>query len=106
MLINLTDSAKTRFKEQLEQRGKGIGIILGVKKTGCSGYAYTLEFADNSITGFRKHFDGFTVFVKEGAEEYMDGLTVDYIKQGMNEKFEFINPKEKSRCGCGESFTI
>jgi iron-sulfur cluster assembly protein len=106
MLITLTDKAKDRFTEQLEQRGKGIGIIVGVKKTGCSGYAYTLEFADFPVDGYHKHFEKFTLFVDPLAEGYLDGITIDYIKQGLNERFEFINPNESGRCGCGESFTV
>lgn len=106
MIITLTNSAIDKFTEQLEQRGKGIGIIIGVKKTGCSGYAYTLEFADLPIQGFHKHYDNFTLFVDPLAESFLDGVTVDYVKQGLNERFEFINPQEKARCGCGESFTV
>ena len=106
MLLNLTDKAQQRFTEQLEQRGKGIGIIVGVKQTGCSGYAYTLEFADVPIDGFHKHYDKFTVFVDPLAESFLDGVTIDYVKQGLNERFDFINPKETGRCGCGESFTV
>lgn len=106
MFINLTQSAEDKFKEQLEQRGKGIGILIGVKQTGCSGYAYTLEFVDIPVSGFHKHFKNFTLFVNPDAENMLDGVTIDYIKQGMNEKFEFINPREKDRCGCGESFRV
>jgi iron-sulfur cluster assembly protein len=106
MLLNLTEKAENRFKEQLEQRGKGIGIIVGVKQTGCSGYAYTLEFADLPIEGYHKHCGNFTLFVDPLAESFLDGVTIDYVKQGINESFQFINPKEKARCGCGESFTI
>jgi iron-sulfur cluster assembly protein len=106
MKLDLTEAAQSRFKEQLEQRGKGIGIIVGVKKTGCSGYAYTLEFADSPINAFHQHFDNYTIFVKEDAEQYLDGITIDYINKGLNQKFEFINPNENGRCGCGESFTI
>ena len=106
MLITITDKAQSRFNEQLEQRGKGIGIVVGVKKTGCSGYAYTLEFADIPLEGYQRQYDNFTLFVKSEAEELLNGITIDYIKQGLNEKFEFINPKESGRCGCGESFTV
>ena len=106
MSITITDSAKNRFKEQLEQRGKGIGIVVGVKQTGCSGYAYTLEFADTEISGNYVNCDTFVVVIKPDAEKYLDGMTIDYVKQGLNEKFEFINPNESARCGCGESFTI
>jgi len=106
MLINVTDKAITRFTEQLEQRGKGIGVIVGVKQTGCSGYAYTLEFVDTSTDCFQKHFDKFTLFVEPEAEKYLDGITIDFVKKGLSEMFEFINPNEKARCGCGESFTV
>jgi iron-sulfur cluster assembly protein len=107
MLIKITDKAKQRFNEQLKQRGKGIGIIVGVKKTGCSGYAYTLEFAEKSSA--ENHLtihDGLYVWVTKEAYKYLDGMTIDYVKQGLNEKFEFINPNESGRCGCGESFTV
>ncbi len=106
MLVNLTEKAIQRFTEQLEQRGKGIGIIVSVKQTGCSGYAYTLEFADLPIVGFHKNFEKFTLFVDPLAESFLDGVTIDYVKQGLNESFQFINPNEKARCGCGESFTV
>ena len=106
MLVNLTEKAIQRFTEQLEQRGKGIGIIVSVKQTGCSGYAYTLEFADLPIQGFHKNFEKFTLFVDPLAETFLDGMTIDYVKQGLNESFQFINPNEKARCGCGESFTV
>ena len=106
MLINLSETAENKIRKQLQERGKGIGIIVGVKGTGCSGFSYTLEFADLPISGFHKHYVGFTVFVEPEAEEYLDGLTIDYVKKGLNEKFEFINPNSKGECGCGESFTV
>jgi len=106
MLITLTDKAIQRFEEQLEQRGKGIGILVGVKETGCSGYAYTLEFVDTPIMCHHTHYPKFTLFVDKDAEKLLDGITLDYIRQGLNERFEFINPNETGRCGCGESFTV
>ena len=107
MLITITDRAKQRFKEQLEHRGKGIGILLGVKKTGCSGYAYTLEFAEKwNVEDHLTIFDDLYVWVSKEATKYLEGMTVDYVKQGLNEKFEFVNPNEAGRCGCGESFTV
>lgn len=106
-MISLTESAKQRFKQQLEQRGKGIGILLGVKETGCSGYAYTIDFADKwNSNDYLLICDGLYVYITEDAFKYLDGMTIDYKKQGLNEKFEFINPNEKARCGCGESFTV
>lgn len=107
MLITITDRAKQRFKEQLEQRGKGIGILVGVKETGCSGYAYTLDFADKwDAKDYLVISDGLYVYVTDNAFKYLNGTTIDYIKKGLNEQFEFINPNEAGRCGCGESFTV
>lgn len=107
MYLKITQKAKQRFKEQLEQRGKGIGIVVGVKKTGCSGYAYTLEFAEkNNFDDYLSIHDDLYVWVTKDAYKYIDGMTIDYIKQGFNEKFEFINPNENQRCGCGQSFTV
>ena len=107
MYIIITEKAKNRFKEQLEQRGKGIGILIGVKETGCSGYAYTLDFADEwKQNDYLVIKDDLHVYVTEEAFKYLNGMTIDYIKQGLNEKFEFINPNETGRCGCGESFTV
>jgi len=107
MLIKITNRAKQRFKEQLEQRGKGIGILVGVKKTGCSGYAYTIEFAEKwNSEDHLTIYDDLYVWVSKDATKYLEGMTVDYVKQGLNEKFEFINPNELGRCGCGESFTV
>ena len=106
-MITITSRARQRFTEQLEQRGKGIGIVVGVKETGCSGYAYTLDFAEkwNAEDHLSIH-DGLYVWVTKDAQKYLDGMKVDYIKKGLNEQFEFINPKETARCGCGESFTV
>jgi iron-sulfur cluster assembly protein len=106
-MITLTPSAIEKVKSQIEKRGKGLGIRLGVKTTGCSGLAYTIEFADkfelgDSIFGF----DGCKVLVDSKSLVYLKGITLDYTKQGLNEGFEFINPAEKSRCGCGESFRV
>lgn len=106
-MINLTDSAKIKFKEQLQNRGKGQGIRIGVKTTGCSGLMYVLEFVDNPDTNdLALDFDQLSIFVDPKSSVYLTGMTVDYQKKGLNEGFEFINPLEKARCGCGESFTI
>lgn len=106
-MISLTESAKLRFKQQLQERGKGLGIRLGVTKTGCSGYAYQIEFADEWRSEDHLHIiDDLYIWVTKEAYKYLDGMTVDYVKKGLNEKFEFINPNESSRCGCGESFTV
>lgn len=105
-MITLTENAKNKFREQLTQRGAGIGIAIGVKKTGCSGYAYTIDFLDDNDNGNTVNCGDFVVLVKPDAEPFLNGITIDYIKQGLNEKFDFINPNETARCGCGESFKV
>ena len=106
-MITVTDTAGNRIKKNLTQRGKGMGIRLGVRTTGCSGLAYVLEYVDElnpEDTAFEQ--DGFVVVVDPKSLTLMDGLEVDYVRQGLNEGFEFRNPNEKDRCGCGESFRI
>jgi iron-sulfur cluster assembly protein len=106
-MITLTDTAGNRIKKNLTQRGSGMGIRLGVRTTGCSGLAYVLEYVDTLApedTAFEQ--DGFVVVVDPKSLTLMDGLEVDYVRQGLNEGFEFKNPNEKDRCGCGESFRI
>ena len=106
-MINLSNSAKNRFKEQLKERGNGLGIRLGVTKTGCSGYAYKIEFADESrAEDHLSIHDDLYVWITKDAYSLLDGMTVDFVKKGLNETFEFINPNESARCGCGESFTV
>ncbi len=107
MTISLTDSAVKRVKTFLEKRGKGVGVRLGVKTTGCSGMAYTIEFADE-IDELDKIFeqDGVKVLVNPKSLVYLDGTELDFAKEGLNEGFKFNNPNEKDRCGCGESFTV
>ena len=105
--MDVTDIAKTKIKNQLEKRGKGIGIRIGIVTTGCSGYAYQLEFADQVNEGdIVNEFDGFSIVVDPKSNTMLENIIVDYQKQGLNEGFEFINPLEKARCGCGESFTV
>jgi len=106
-MISVTEIAKNKFLDQLKKRGKGEGVRLGVKTTGCSGLAYVLEFVDRPTeTDISITNDGLTIFVDPKAMVYLEGLTVDFQKKGLNEGFEFINPNEKNRCGCGESFSI
>lgn len=106
-MITLTENAKLRFKQQLQDRGKGLGIRLGITKTGCSGFAYQIEFADEwRNEDHLSIFDDLYIWITSDAYKYLDGMTVDYTKKGLNEKFEFINPNESGRCGCGESFTV
>lgn len=106
-MIRLTEVAANKVKKLIENRGRGIGISIGVKTTGCSGLAYTLEYIDQIQIGMTIHESyGIHVYTKPEHHIYLNDLEVDYQKKGLNEGFEFINPIEKSRCGCGESFTI
>ena len=106
-MITATEIAATKIKQQLEHRGKGVGIKIGVKTTGCSGLAYTLEFVDKidqTYAIFDSH--GIHLYVDPKHIPYLQGLEMDWVKKGLNEGFEFVNPQEKDRCGCGESFRI
>lgn len=108
-MITVSDTAKQKIKQLLEQRGKGIGIRVGVKTTGCSGLAYTLEYVDeytaeSGVTNFAQ--PDFVVLIDAKSLAYLNGLTIDWVKKGLNEGFEFINPNERDRCGCGESFRV
>lgn len=108
-MINFTDQAKKQVINLLKKRGKGVGIRLGVKTTGCSGLAYTFEYVDSyepeiGVTNYGQ--PEFVVLIDAKSDVYLKGLTVDYVKKGLNEGFEFLNPNEKDRCGCGESFRV
>ncbi|MDB5987045.1 MAG: iron-sulfur cluster assembly accessory protein [Nevskia sp.] len=107
MNVALTESAAERIKSQLARRGKGVGLRVGVKKSGCSGYAYVLDYADSAgpdDTLFQSH--GAAVVVARDHLPLLDGLTVDFRREGLNEAFKFINPNVKAECGCGESFAV
>ena len=108
-MITVTDTACKRIKQTLAKRGKGAGIRIGVRTTGCSGLAYVLEYVDDykpetGVTNFAQ--DGFVVLVGVKDDVYLKNMTVDYVRQGLNEGFEFSNPNERDRCGCGESFRV
>lgn len=107
MAISLTDSAAERVRSYLERRGHGVGLRLGIKKTGCSGYAYVIDYAD-SIDPDDVVFDVLDVKVVVDSEslKLIDGTQVDFVKEGINEAFKFRNPNVKGECGCGESFSI
>ena len=106
-MITLTDKAKNKIKQQIQKRGKGLGIRVGVKTTGCSGLAYVLEFVDNIVEGdINVDCDGCSLFVDPKSCHYVQGMTIDFVRNGLNEGFEFSNPNERDRCGCGESFRI
>ena len=99
MSVTLTEAAAKHVQKYLARRGKGVGLRLGVKTSGCSGMAYKLEFADQVEPGVK-------VLVDEKSLPYLDGTELDYTREGLQEGFKFHNPNEKSRCGCGESFQI
>lgn len=107
MAITLTDTAAQRVSKFLENRGKGLGLRLGVKTTGCSGMAYTLEFVDE-LQAEDTTFEckGVTIIVDPKSLVYIDGTELDFTKEGLNEGFKFNNPNVKGECGCGESFTV
>ena len=107
MSITMTETAAERVKNFLDQRGKGEGLRLGVKTTGCSGMAYVLEFVDN-IEDDDKVFEsqGVKIIVDPKSLLYLDGTELDFAKEGLNEGFKFNNPNVKDMCGCGESFTV
>lgn len=107
MAISMTEAAADRVKTFLEERGKGIGLRLGVKTMGCSGMGYVIEFADEvdeADAVFEEH--DVKVIIDAKSLVYLDGTQVDYTKEGLNEGFKFTNPNEKDTCGCGESFTV
>ena len=107
MSVTLTEAAAKHVQKYLARRGKGVGLRLGVKTSGCSGMAYQLEFADQ-VEPDDKVWESFgvKVLVDEKSLPYLDGTELDYTREGLQEGFKFHNPNEKSRCGCGESFQI
>jgi len=109
-MITVTDIAAEKIRTAIQRRGRGLGIRVGVRTTGCSGLAYTLEYVDveQGQQHCVAHYDdnGVRVYVKPEHLVYLEGMTIDYQKRGLNEGFEFINSNEKDRCGCGESFRV
>lgn len=108
-MIQTTLVAAEKIKKLLSKRDSGIGIKLGVKTTGCSGLAYNLEYVDVTPVEYDyilNESNGVKLFIEKKSFQYLDGLTIDYVKKGLNEGFEFLNPNETGRCGCGESFKI
>jgi iron-sulfur cluster assembly protein len=107
MAISLTEKAAKHVNRNLEKRGKGLGLRLGVRTTGCSGLAYELEYVDaanETDQMFESH--GIKVFVDPKSLPYIDGTELDFAREGLNEGFKFQNPNVKDECGCGESFRI
>jgi len=105
--ISLTESAADHVKKYIENRGHGVGIRLGVRTSGCSGLAYILEFVDE-INQEDELFSSFgvNIYTDPKSALYLDGTEMDYVKEGLNEGFQFNNPNKKGECGCGESFTV
>ena len=108
-MITLSETAARRVKSQIEKRGRGLGITIGVKTTGCSGLAYKLEYVDELPTdGSYMSFNSrdVMIIVNERDLPYIDGLTMEWRREGLQEGFEFNNPNSKGECGCGESFQV
>ena len=108
-MITLTEKASQKVIHNLGKRGKGVGIRLGVRTTGCSGLAYTIEYVDTyepevGVTNFAQK--DFIVLVDAKSLAYLNGMTIDWVRNGLNEGFDFVNPNERDRCGCGESFRV
>lgn len=106
-MITLTELAADKVKSNLQKRGQGVGIRLGVRTTGCSGLAYVIEYVDMPTAddvSFVSH--AVHVFVDPKSLAYLEGVEMDWVRTGLNEGFDFSNPKERDRCGCGESFRV
>jgi len=107
MAVTMTERAAQHVAGFLSKRGKGVGLRLGVRTTGCSGMAYKLEYADGvqpEDQTFESH--GVTILIDPKSLAYLDGTELDFVRDGLNEGFRFNNPNEKNRCGCGESFNV
>lgn len=106
-MISITEKASNKVKQTLSRRGKGLGIKIGVKTTGCSGLAYVLEYVDTPcLEDISILCNGCSIYIDPKSSPYFQGMTIDYVRNGLNEGFEFINPNERDRCGCGESFRV
>lgn len=106
-MLTLTDAAIENVKRKLTARGRGCGIKIGVKRTGCNGYSYVLEYVDTPISDdIVEPYEDFSLYIDPDSVPFINGMTVDYVRQGLNEGFEFRNELERARCGCGESFTV
>jgi iron-sulfur cluster assembly protein len=107
MSVSMTEAAARHVNRYLTKRGKGVGVRLGVKTTGCSGLAYKLEYVDDLIgedVVFEAH--GLKILIDPKSLAYLDGTELDFVREGLNEGFKFNNPNERDRCGCGESFRV
>lgn len=106
-MITLTAEAAEHIQQQLDRRGRGLGIRISVRTTGCSGLAYQLEFVDDIQAGDLLVEDrGIKIWIAPQSQPYLEGSEMQWQQQGLNAGFEFVNPQEKGRCGCGESFRV
>ena len=109
-MITVTELAARKIQQQIAKRGQGIGIRVGVKTTGCSGLAYVLEYVDveqgREICMEHHDINGVRIYLDPKHRPYLYGMTIDYVRNGLNEGFDFRNPNERDRCGCGESFRV
>jgi iron-sulfur cluster assembly protein len=106
MSISLTEKAAARVQQSISKRGQGVGLRLGVRTAGCSGLAYTMEFADQkNAEDCEFESRGVLLLVDPKSLPYLDGTELDFVREGLNEGFKFQNPNSKAQCGCGESFT-
>ncbi len=107
MSVTLTEKAARRVRESIAKRGRGIGLRLGVRTAGCSGLAYTMEFADGrEASDCEFQSNGVTLLIDPKSMPYLAGTELDFVREGLNEGFKFHNPNSKAQCGCGESFTV
>jgi iron-sulfur cluster assembly protein len=108
-MLTLTKPAAEKVQKSITKRGHGVGIRVGVRTTGCSGLAYVLEYIDKYVpddSTINYSQDQFVVIIDKKDVPYLNGIEIDYVRQGLNEGFEFNNPNERDRCGCGESFRV
>ena len=108
-MISMTERAAQKIAQVIEKRGRGLGIRIGIRTTGCSGLAYVLEYVDSvPVTQGQFVYEsyGVKIWVDGKSSPYVNGIEVDYVRNGLNEGFEFKNPNERDRCGCGESFRV
>ncbi|SDA17993.1 iron-sulfur cluster assembly protein [Nitrosospira sp. Nsp11] len=107
MAVTLTENAAKQIRKQLAKRGKGLALRIGLKKVGCSGFAYTFDYADEILAGDQM-FESYnaSVVVDASSLPFLDGSRVDFVREGLNDSFKFENPNVDNTCGCGESFSL
>ena len=107
MAVTLTEKAAQHIQRNITKRGKGLGLRVGVRTSGCSGMAYKLEYVDEADQHDLVYESfGVNIYVDPKSLPYIDGTQLDFVREGLNEGFKFANPKEKASCGCGESFSV